>query len=126
MPGDDGDDFVLAVHELVTNAVRHGGGSGHLDLRQVDDVLVCEVTDHGAGTDALPVDLPPAHVPGGRGLWLAHQLTGALMLTRRPDGITATVSVRLTRQTAAVLAQQSAAVGGGGMVDASAMEGEQE
>ncbi|OKI47519.1 ATP-binding protein [Micromonospora sp. CB01531] len=126
LSGDNGDDFVLAVHELVTNAVRHGGGSGHLDLRQVDGVLVCEVTDHGAGSDALPVDLPPVHVPGGRGLWLAHQLTGALMLTRRPDGITATVSVCLIRQTAAAVAQQSPAAGADGMVDASAIEGEQE
>ncbi|MFE9204855.1 ATP-binding protein [Micromonospora sp. NPDC007230] len=126
LSGDDGDDFVLAVHELVTNAVRHGGGSGHLDLRQVDDILVCEVTDHGAGSDALPVDLPPAHVPGGRGLWLAHQLAGALMLTRRPDGVTAAVSACLTRQPAAAAAQQSAAPRADGKVDASAMEGEQE
>ncbi|MFE9658290.1 ATP-binding protein [Micromonospora sp. NPDC006431] len=124
LSGDDGDDFVLAVHELVTNAVRHGGGSGHLDLRQVDGVLVCEVTDHGAGSDALPVDLPPVHVPGGRGLWLAHQLTGALMLTRRSDGVTATVSACLT-QTAAAVPQQSAAAGTDGRVEASAMEGEQ-
>lgn len=47
------------------------------------------------------------------------------MLTRRPDGVTATVSLCLT-QTAAALAQQSAAARADGMVDASAMEGEQE
>ncbi|MEV0153824.1 ATP-binding protein [Micromonospora sp. NPDC050686] len=122
----DGDDFVLAVHELVTNAVRHGGGSGRLELRQVDDVLVCEVSDHGTAADTLPVDLPPSHVPGGRGLWLAHQLTGALMLTRRPGGVTATVSVCVTRQTAAAVAKQSAAAGADSMLDAPAMEGEQE
>jgi anti-sigma regulatory factor (Ser/Thr protein kinase) len=29
LAGDDLDDFVLAVHALVTNAVRRGGGSGH-------------------------------------------------------------------------------------------------
>ncbi|MGS2615504.1 ATP-binding protein [Micromonospora sp. LZ34] len=96
LAGDDAEDFVLAVHELVTNAVRHGGGSGRAELRRQDDALVCEVHDRGAGTDADAVQLPAADVPGGRGLWLARELTGGLMLTRRPDGMTATVSVCLT------------------------------
>jgi hypothetical protein len=53
-------------------------------------------------------------------------LTGALMLTRRPDGITATVSVCLARQTVAIVAQQSVAARADGRVEPSAMEGEQE
>ncbi|WP_435585935.1 ATP-binding protein [Micromonospora aurantiaca (nom. illeg.)] len=126
LSGGDGDDFVLAVHELVTNAVRHGGGSGHLELRHVDDVLVCEVMDHGAGSEPLPVELPPVHAPGGRGLWLAHQLTCGLTLTHRPDGVTATARARMSRQTTAAVAQQSAAAGADAMVPASGMEGEQE
>ncbi|GAB3839589.1 hypothetical protein GCM10029963_07010 [Micromonospora andamanensis] len=39
--------------------------------------------------------LPATTTPGGRGLWLAHHLTGALTLTRRPDGLTATVTASL-------------------------------
>ncbi len=58
--------------------------------------LVCEVVDHGGAADGLPVRLSRADVPGGRGLWLAHHLTQELMLTRRPDGVTASVSVCLT------------------------------
>lgn len=96
LAGEVGDDFVLAANELVTNAVRHGGGSGRVTLRRLDDVVVCEVTDHGGGADALPVRAPRADVPGGRGLWLAHQLTGSLLLTRRPDGVTAMVSACLS------------------------------
>ncbi|MFF5218776.1 ATP-binding protein [Micromonospora sp. NPDC000442] len=96
LTGDPAEDLVLAVHELVTNAVLHGGGRGRLDLFRRADLLVCEVTDYGheRGGD-LPVNLPATNTPGGRGLWLAHHLTGALTLTRRPDGLTATVTASL-------------------------------
>jgi serine/threonine-protein kinase RsbW len=96
LSGPRADDFVSAVHELVTNAVRHGGGSGRLELRLLDDVLACDIIDQGGGADGLPVQLSPTDRPGGRGLWLAHQLAGTLMLTRRPDGVTASVTVCLT------------------------------
>ncbi|BCJ62842.1 ATP-binding protein [Micromonospora endophytica] len=94
LTGDTAEDLVLAIHELVTNAVLHGGGHGRLDLFRQADRLVCEVTDHGSGGD-LTVNLPAANTPGGRGLWLAHHLTGALTLTHRPDGVTATVVASL-------------------------------
>ncbi|TCC00597.1 ATP-binding protein [Micromonospora zingiberis] len=93
--GDAAEDLVLAVHELVTNAVLHGGGQGRLELFRRADRLVCEVTDHGPGGADLTVHLPATNTPGGRGLWLAHQLTGALTLTHRPDGMTATVTAPL-------------------------------
>ncbi|MGB2570981.1 ATP-binding protein [Micromonospora citrea] len=98
--GDDGYDFVLAVHELVTNAVRHGGGQGHLELRRHQDVLICEIVDQGQSPANLPVRLSEVDTAGGRGLWLAHQLAGGLILTRRPDGVTATVTVCLQPATA--------------------------
>ncbi|MGW0502338.1 ATP-binding protein [Micromonospora sp. NPDC003241] len=103
LTGDLAEDLVLAVHELVTNAVLHGGGQGRLDLIRRADLLVCEVSDHGDQPDAdLTVHLPPSTTAGGRGLWLAHQLTGALTLTRRPDGMTATVSASLIDPPAAL------------------------
>ncbi|PWU49422.1 ATP-binding protein [Micromonospora globispora] len=95
LTGDVGYDFVLAVHELVTNAVRHGGGQGHLELRRAHDALICEVTDHGEAAGKLPVRLPAVDVAGGRGLWLAHQLTEGLLLARRLHGVTATVTACL-------------------------------
>ncbi|GAA0394657.1 hypothetical protein GCM10009541_42140 [Micromonospora gifhornensis] len=93
--GDAAEDLVLAVHELVTNAVLHGGGRGRLELLRYPDRLVCEVSDHGPGGVDLTVQRPATDTPGGRGLWLAHQLTGALTLTHRPDGVTATVTASL-------------------------------
>ena len=56
------EDFVLAVHELVTNVVRHGGGSGEVRLWQHHDVLTCQVSDDGPGLGEVAVALPS---PGG-------------------------------------------------------------
>ncbi|MFF5074120.1 ATP-binding protein [Micromonospora olivasterospora] len=72
------EDFVLAVHELVTNVVRHGGGRGALRLRRAGDVLTCEVSDNGPGLGDVRVALPAPTEVGHRGLWLAQQLTDGL------------------------------------------------
>jgi len=72
------EDFVLAVNEIVTNAVRHAGGGGTLRLWRTSAALVCEVVDKGAGIpeERLSGDgaLPPSSAISGRGLWLARHL----------------------------------------------------
>ncbi len=92
------EDFVVAVHELVTNAVRHGGGAGRLELRRDGDTLVCDVTDHGSGFGAevpAPTGPPPAEAPGGRGLWLARRLSDTMLVSDSPDGVTVSLTVCL-------------------------------
>ncbi|MET7707331.1 ATP-binding protein [Micromonospora sp. NPDC005413] len=89
------DDFVLAVHELVANVIRHGGGVGHLQLCRDADVLTCRISDHGPGLDDVTIRLPgPAEV-GRRGLWLAQRLSAALVVDSSADGLTVAVSARL-------------------------------
>jgi serine/threonine-protein kinase RsbW len=98
LTGDPLDDFVIAVHELIGNAVRHGGGRGRLHLRRDGDTLVCDVTDNGPGfATAVPAaTAPPSpHTLGGRGLWLARQLTDTLLISDGPDGVTVSVTVCL-------------------------------
>ncbi|MFI5497062.1 ATP-binding protein [Actinoplanes sp. NPDC051859] len=92
------DDLCMAAHELITNALRHGGGYGEVELRRDADTIVCQVIDQGPGFTASPDDLqrPPAHVAGGRGLWLARQLTHHLTLEHRSNGVTASVAMHLT------------------------------
>ncbi|MEW9550388.1 ATP-binding protein [Nonomuraea sp. NPDC050783] len=63
--------FVVAVNEITTNAVRHGGGHGHLRLWEQGRRLYCRVLDQGPGGAAEP-RLPPPEHPRGRGLWLAR------------------------------------------------------
>jgi serine/threonine-protein kinase RsbW len=92
------DDFVVAVNELLTNAVRHGGGTGRLALWHADDRVVCEVTDTGPGLPSAlrtggPVR-PAADHAGGWGLWLAEELTDTFELATGDDGTTVRVSSR--------------------------------
>jgi anti-sigma regulatory factor (Ser/Thr protein kinase) len=93
------EDFVLAVHELVTNVVRHGGGSGWVRLWQHQDTLTCEVSDGGPGLDEVTVALAGPGEVGHRGLWLAQQLTDGLVITNGGQGTTASVTARIPRPT---------------------------
>jgi anti-sigma regulatory factor (Ser/Thr protein kinase) len=95
LTGDALDDFVTAVNELVTNAVRHGGGRGSLRLKLDADTLIADVSDRGEGFEGeLPVAAgpPAADVPGGRGILLARLLTDTLMFSNGPEGATVTVT----------------------------------
>jgi serine/threonine-protein kinase RsbW len=69
--------FVLAVNEIMTNAVRHGGGYGRIRLWGMAAGLVCEISDAGPGAPPERFNghrLPPTTATGGRGLWLARHL----------------------------------------------------
>src|SRR5262249_19219404 len=50
-------DLVLAVDEIASNALRHGGGHGRLELWTTADMVWFQVTDDGPG---LPSDTVPA------------------------------------------------------------------
>jgi anti-sigma regulatory factor (Ser/Thr protein kinase) len=68
-------DLVLAVNELATNSMRHGGGRGLLSVWRENGTFLCEVHDRGRITDPLAGrELPPALDGGGRGLWLVNHL----------------------------------------------------
>jgi anti-sigma regulatory factor (Ser/Thr protein kinase) len=69
------DDFVLAVHEVAANSVRHGGGRGHLRMWCDDHSVMVQIADRGRIEQPLVGrQLPDADRDGGRGLWLANQL----------------------------------------------------
>ena len=84
--------FVVAINEITTNAVRHGGGHGLLELWSTSTSLICRITDRGPG-------LPPGHRPrppaaravNGRGLWLAQQGCDDLTIVTGVNGTTITL-----------------------------------
>jgi anti-sigma regulatory factor (Ser/Thr protein kinase) len=92
------EDFVLAVNEILTNAIRHADGGGRLRLWCVDGRLLCEVTDtgHGIPADLIDVEPPPVTLaPGGRGLWIARQLCDELTVATGPAGTAVRLAVGL-------------------------------
>ena len=79
-------DFVLAVHEVAANSVRHGGGTGSLRYWHDGATAVAEVRDHGRIERLLVGREVPSHDDErGRGLWLAHQLCDLVQVRSSPD-----------------------------------------
>ncbi|MEU1641682.1 ATP-binding protein [Micromonospora zamorensis] len=92
------DDFVLAINELITNAVRHGGGRGWLRLWHESSLLVCEVADHGHGISPQRLgdrSRPAPDTAGGWGLWLARELTDAMEVVSSAAGTTVRITAGL-------------------------------
>lgn len=69
------DDLILAVSEVATNSVMHGGGHGLARLWVDGGDVVCEVSDRGVISDPLVDRQRPGTDPSEpRGLWTANQL----------------------------------------------------
>jgi anti-sigma regulatory factor (Ser/Thr protein kinase) len=81
------DGFILAIHELATNSVRHGGGIGVLRAWTEGDVAVCEIRDRGNIRDALAGRRAPrSEQLGGWGLWIANQICDLVQIRSGADG----------------------------------------
>ena len=89
------EDIVLAVNEIATNSIRHGGGGGTLRVWQEGGALICEVRDSGQLDDPLAGRRRPrASDDGGRGLWLANQVCDLVQLRSFPEGSTVRLHLR--------------------------------
>jgi anti-sigma regulatory factor (Ser/Thr protein kinase) len=94
---DRGQDLALAVSEAAGNAVRHGGGTGHLDLIQDDGrALIAEISDSGPGIPVTaPTVLPPQEQDSGRGLYLIQETVDRVEYRTGVDGTTVHIEMDL-------------------------------
>ncbi len=89
-------DLVLAVNELATNSLLHGGGMGTLRIWTEADTLLCEVHDSGHITEPLVGRTPPIPTrPSGRGLWVVNHLCDLVQIRSTPTGSVVRVHMRL-------------------------------
>jgi anti-sigma regulatory factor (Ser/Thr protein kinase) len=80
-------ELVLAVNEVVTNSLVHGGGKGTLRIWRHATGLTCEVRDPGRFHSPLvDRERPAAGAAGSRGLWLANQLCDLVQIRNFRSG----------------------------------------
>jgi hypothetical protein len=83
-------DFMVAVNEVATNALRHGRPPVDVRVWSAPDRLVCTVSDRGRGVDdPFAGYLSPEGcgvAEGGMGLWLARQCCDRLDTMIHPWG----------------------------------------
>jgi anti-sigma regulatory factor (Ser/Thr protein kinase) len=88
-------DLVLAVHELATNSVRHGGGHGVLRMWHDSEAMVCEVRDGGRIEHPMAGrQRPVSDQLGGHGLWLINQLCDLVQIRSFANGGAVRVHIR--------------------------------
>lgn len=89
LTGERLDDFALAITELATNSVQHGGGSGTVSVWGDGTQIVCEVRDRGWLRDPLAGRRPPQRdKAGGRGLLTVNNLADLVRVHTGPEGTT--------------------------------------
>ena len=81
------DELEVGISELLTNAIRHGGGTATMQV-WLGDTIECIVDDRGPGSDDLLLGFGPPGpgVDGGYGVWCARQVFDRVELSRSPLG----------------------------------------
>ena len=88
-------DLVLAVNEITTNSLMHGGGQGTVSIWQERTDVICEVRDAGRITNPLADRTRPTRdVAGGRGLWVANELCDLVQIRAVPTGTVVRLQMR--------------------------------
>jgi anti-sigma regulatory factor (Ser/Thr protein kinase) len=95
------EDFLIAMDEMTSNAVRHGQPPVDVRLWISADRVVCTITDRGPGWGDPFAGYGPAHGEdlshGGMGLWLARQLCDHVDISATTNDMTVRLTTRLRR-----------------------------
>jgi anti-sigma regulatory factor (Ser/Thr protein kinase) len=90
------DRLTVALSEVATNAVVHGGGSATILVTGGRGQLAVEIRDQGGGGPPPSVRAPVSPTQlSGRGLWLADQLCDHVDIRASDAGTTVRLTMRL-------------------------------
>jgi serine/threonine-protein kinase RsbW len=95
MPADTADDFVIAVNEIATNAVRHGSPEATLRLWADGRACLAEIRDQGRwpGAGGSVPRRPAEH--GGMGLEVARMVCDDLRIQANRSGTAVRLRMKL-------------------------------
>lgn len=79
-------DLLLVVSELVTNAIRHGGGLAGFEVRPMGEGVWIAVHDHSAVVPRAAYEFPTRHHGSGYGWPLVARLARDIAVDRHPGG----------------------------------------
>jgi anti-sigma regulatory factor (Ser/Thr protein kinase) len=93
-------DLMLAVSELAANTMRHTADGGVAYAWQADGEMLCQVADSGYIPDPLAgLRREPVDQPGGKGLWLVHQVCDLVEVRTTEEGTVIRLHMRLPSPT---------------------------
>ena len=97
LAGEAAQALVIAVGEIVANALAHGQPPRRLWVYPDHGKLVCQVQDGGPGPDdpLTPYLVPEPHALHGQGLWLARQVADLVELASDTAGTQVRVLAQL-------------------------------
>jgi anti-sigma regulatory factor (Ser/Thr protein kinase) len=88
-------DLVLAVNELATNSVQHGGGGERVRVWKDGEAVVVEISDRGWIAQPLVGRRWPAgDDESGRGLWIVNQVCDLVQVHSTRNGTAVRLHVR--------------------------------
>ncbi|MEV5411850.1 ATP-binding protein [Thermopolyspora sp. NPDC052614] len=90
-------DLLVAVNEVATNAVTHGGADARLRVWRTSGLFVIEVHDDGHWVPETPPGRTPPgdSATSGMGLWVSSLLSEVIYFDHGPQGTTVTMGFRI-------------------------------
>lgn len=89
--------LTVAVNELASNSIEHGGGRAVAAIWTEPGVFVCQLDDAGTFDDPLAGWMPPPRESSrGRGLMIVHELSDLVRIHQRPDGTSIRIHINLS------------------------------